>query len=381
MNSGIRAGNILWHVTRTLLFQLPAERSHRIAIGAMGRLSKNNALARFTRSACRLDDDRLKVLRFGYRLDNPLGLAAGFDKNGDLISAMPSFGFGWVEVGTVTPEEQPGNPSPRLFRLPRERALINRFGFNSLGAVKVAENIAKADPVGLLGVNIGRMRCTENKDAATDYIRSIDHLYGLASYIVLNLSSPNTSGLRNLQEPTFLRELLQRVVEHCSSLARSNGRQVPLLVKLSPDLSNDDLVGAAATCFREGIAGIVATNTTTSKSSLKFANSDPKTTVEAGGISGLPLTKRTLEVVRLLYREFDGKMPIIGVGGVMSGEDMWNLMCAGASLVQTYTGFVYGGPLFARNSLKYVVERLRREDIAHVDQIIGRDHRSTNATM
>ncbi|HKS49557.1 MAG TPA: quinone-dependent dihydroorotate dehydrogenase [Amycolatopsis sp.] len=287
-------------------------------------------------------DDPVTV--FGLRFPNRVGLAAGMDKDGRALGAWPSLGFGFVEVGTVTRLAQPGNPKPRLFALPTSDAVINRMGFNNAGADALARKLATekahSKPV-VVGVSIGKSKVVPLEDAVADYQASLRSLYPYADYFAINVSSPNTPGLRSLQDKSQLAELLDELNGTAASLA-GGGTPTPLLVKVAPDLSDTALAEVLEVCDTHGVAGLIATNTTLSREGL--APGDAPTGEEAGGLSGRPLAARAREVVRFVHERTEGKLPIIGVGGIFSGTDARRMLDAGASLVQVYTGFALKGP-------------------------------------
>ncbi|MFE7631020.1 quinone-dependent dihydroorotate dehydrogenase [Kocuria sp. NPDC057446] len=332
--------------------RMDPERAHRIGflgIRAARAARVSTALRVYTRP-----DPVLEVEALGLRFPSPFGLAAGFDKGGEGISALADLGFGHVEVGTVTAQAQPGNPRPRLFRLVRDRAVINRMGFNNEGAAAVAPRLARArrelaaDHRGrarpVLGVNIGKTKAVPLADAVDDYLQSARTLAPLADYLVVNVSSPNTPGLRQLQEIESLRPLLGAVGRTADEAA---DRHVPLLVKIAPDLSDEDVLAVADLALDLGLDGIVATNTTIARTGLA---SDPAE-VEAhgaGGLSGAPLRRRSLEVLRLLRERVGDRLVLVSAGGVTTAEDVRERLDAGAALVQGYTAFLYEGPFWAR---------------------------------
>jgi dihydroorotate dehydrogenase len=297
------------------------------------------------------------VTVFGLRFPNPVGLAAGMDKDGRALHAWPALGFGFVEVGTVTQLPQPGNPRPRLFHLPESDAVINRMGFNNAGADALAERLATGGKPGVpLGVSIGKSRATAIEDAVADYQASLRALYPHADYFAINVSSPNTAGLRTLQDRTALTELLAELRSTSVGLAERAGRApVPLLVKVAPDLSDDALGELLEVCTRHDVAGIIATNTTLARDGL--AGSDAHLAGEVGGLSGRPLAGRARDVVRFVHEETGGKLPIIGVGGILGGHDAQRMLDAGASLVQLYTGFALRGPGLVRQITRTLAGR------------------------
>lgn len=329
-------------ILRPALFALDAETVHEGTLALLARLGP--LLRRLRPLLDTVDHPRLGRTVWGLRFPNPIGLAAGFDKQGTCLDAWEGLGFGFVEIGTVTAVPQPGNPRPRLFRLPADRALVNRFGFNSEGAEAVAARLKAAGPRAIpVGVNIGKSLAVPLEAAAADYEASFDRLAPLADYVAVNVSSPNTPGLRDLQAPDQLRTLLSRLAARNRALPPGRaGRPRPLLVKLSPDLTPAELEDALAAATAAGIDGVIATNTTTSRAGLHAPFDEP------GGLSGRPLAARARAVVAAVHRLTGGRLPIIGVGGLFTADDVRAMLDAGATLVQLYTGFVYGGPLTVR---------------------------------
>ena len=366
---------ILYDLVRPFLFTLSAERAHHVGSGLMDLALAPSPVRSLVRSAAAVHDPALEVERFGIRFPNPVGLAAGFDKTGELFNALGALGFGHVEIGTVTALGQPGNPRPRLFRLPDDHALLNRMGFNNPGAEAVARRLRATPIEPVLGINLGKSKATSLEEAAGDYLRSLELLEGFARYVVVNVSSPNTPGLRQLQDAAPLRELLRALHARGGELAAARGGiPRPLLLKIAPDLGDAQVDEAAAIAVEEGVAGIVAANTTVSRAGLRT----PAARVEAlgaGGISGAPLRMRAREVVSRVWTATGGTMPIVGVGGVFTADDAWELIRAGASLVQLYTGFIYRGPLVAREICLGLSARLRRDGVRSLDEAVGSAHR------
>jgi dihydroorotate dehydrogenase len=313
-----------------------------------------------------------ELRRFGLNFSNPVGLAAGFDKDGTAAQALAALGFGFIEVGTVTCKRQPGNPQPRIFRLPEDRALINRMGFNNSGAAKLAENISQRRPDCVLGVNIGKSRDVPVEEAIPDYLASFEAVYQVADYIAINVSSPNTPNLRELQRAELLNELLKALQRRNRELATqlSLPHSRPLLVKIAPDLTEGAIESIVDVAVRNTIGGLIATNTTVSRNGLRSAKARIESCGE-GGLSGAPLQRRSNAVIARLYRLTRGQLPIIGVGGVFTGEDAWEKICAGASLVELYTGFIYEGPTIAKRINEGLAEILKREAFRSLDEAIG----------
>jgi dihydroorotate dehydrogenase len=329
---------------RPVLFRLgggDAEKAHEFTLG---RLSRMGARTRSVLRARYAVDAPVEV--FGVKFPNAVGLAAGMDKNGVALPAWPALGFGFVEVGTVTAKAQPGNDSPRLFRLRDSEAIINRMGFNNAGAAALAARLKTTGPIGVpLGVSLGKSKVTPLEEAVEDYLTSYELLHPYADYIAVNVSSPNTPGLRTLQDKSAIGNLLGALVG-----------KVPVLVKIAPDLTEPAIAELLDVCLSHGAAGVIATNTTLARDGLAAA--DEPRAGEAGGLSGKPLTEKAREVVHFVHAETDGRLPIIGVGGVMCPDDASRLFDAGASLVQLYSGFIYHGPALVR-SVARVAARTR----------------------
>jgi len=354
---------MIWPALRSLLFRLDAERAHRLAARALRATPL--ALARRLRPRPRPE---LRVRCMGLDLDGPVGLAAGFDKGEVLLPGLFALGFSHVEVGTITPRPQPGNDRPRLFRLPEHRALVNRMGFNNEGAEACAARLAalpRSARLGAVGVNVGKNKATPNEQAEVDYLACIELLYPHADYLVVNISSPNTPGLRQLQE----RAALERLLVACVARLRERAPQKALLVKLAPDLSDAALDEAVDVAVAAGAAGIVATNTTTSRAGVE---GHPRA-AEQGGLSGAPLARRAAEVVRRCRARSGRRLVIVGSGGIMSAEDAYARIRAGASLVQAYTGLVYGGPAFVRDLNAGLCRLLARDGFRSVADAVGVD--------
>src|SRR5512142_1639581 len=354
---------MLWPALRWMLFRLDPERAHALAHAALHGTSP--AAARRKRPAV---PAALKVRAFGLDFDGPLGLAAGFDKGQVSVAGLFGLGFSHVEIGTITPRPQAGNDRPRLFRLPEHRALINRMGFNNEGAEACArrlEALPREARLGPVGVNVGKNKATPNEDAASDYLACIDRLHAYADYLVVNISSPNTPGLRALQE----KAQLDRLLRACVARLRERAPGKPLLVKLAPDLAPEALDEAVDVAVAAGIAGIIATNTTLSRAGVE---GHPRAK-EQGGLSGAPLERLATAVVRRCAERAAGRVPIVGAGGVMSAEDAYAKIRAGASLVQVYTGFVYGGPAFVRKVNEGLATLLARDGFASIQDAVGAD--------
>lgn len=328
-----------------LLRHLPAEATHRWSFALLRGLCRVPLIRWLLARWLAPRDPHLAVEALGLRFPGPLGLAAGFDKDAEGIDALLALGFGSVEVGTVTAQAQPGNPQPRLFRLTRDRALLNRMGFNNGGAERAARHLRhRRASAGVVGVNIGKTKIVEEDAAAADYAASATALAPLADYLVVNVSSPNTPGLRSLQSVDKLRPILQATRAACD--AASPMRRVPLLVKIAPDLADEDVDAVADLALELGLDGIIATNTTIRRDGLR-TDAAKVTALGAGGISGAPVKERSLAVLRRLHERVGERLVLISAGGVETADDVEARLDAGATLVQAYTGFVYGGPLWA----------------------------------
>lgn len=329
---------------RPLFFFFPPETIHRMVFFFLKVLRFIPGAYAVLRRVFVVRDPRLKREVFGLVFDNPVGLAAGFDKDGELPEELSALGFGFIEIGTVTPKPQPGNQKPRMFRLPEDEGLINRMGFNNEGAEAVSDRLKKRKGRTLLGINIGKNKNTPNEDAGGDYAVCFESLFEVADYFVVNVSSPNTPGLRELQEKEPLKKLLLQLKQLNKKLASEKRMsERPILLKIAPDLSNAQLNDIIEIVESTAIQGVVATNTTLSREGLKT----PVAYVHqagAGGLSGKPVRARSTEVIRYLRERSGGAFPIIGVGGIHSVDDAMEKINAGASLVQLYTGFIYEGP-------------------------------------
>ena len=328
----------MYRLIKPLLFKFDPENIHYFVTGALKTLNGVWGLSSVLKNLFELNDKRLERTVFGLTFKNPVGLAAGFDKNASSISELSNFGFGFIEIGTVTPLPQSGNDKPRMFRLPADSGLINRMGFNNEGVEVAAlrlKQLKNRDVI--IGGNIGKNKLTLNEDAVSDYIKCFDALFDVVDYFVVNVSSPNTPGLRELQEKGPLKNILNTLQQR----NKKNEKSKPILLKIAPDLSNAQLDDIVEIVVETGIAGVIATNTTLSRQDLASAE---YLTSESGGLSGKPLTSRSTEVIRYLSEKSGKAFPIIGVGGIHSAKDALEKIDAGASLVQVYTGFIYEGP-------------------------------------
>ncbi|MEU0412525.1 quinone-dependent dihydroorotate dehydrogenase [Streptomyces griseorubiginosus] len=358
-----------------LVFQhMDPEKAHHLAFRWIRLAARVPVLRTFVAAALAPRFRELRTEAFGLRMHGPFGLAAGFDKNAVAVDGMAMLGFDHVEIGTVTGEAQPGNPKKRLFRLVPDRALINRMGFNNEGSLAVAARLASREPVfkTVVGVNIGKTKVVPEAEAVADYVKSAERLAPFADYLVVNVSSPNTPGLRNLQAVDHLRPLLAAVREAADRIVAH--RRVPLLVKIAPDLADEDVDAVADLAVELGLDGIIATNTTIAREGLRSAASLVK---ETGGLSGAPLKERSLEVLRRLYARVGDRITLVGVGGIENAEDAWQRILAGATLVQGYSAFVYEGPFYARAIHKGLAARLRTSPYATLADAVGADVRKT----
>ncbi len=353
---------------RPILFSLPAETAHELALRSLSIAPK---LTRRLSGEGYSGTPFGKLRRFGLTFANPVGLAAGFDKDGIALESLAAMGFGFIEAGTVTYHAQPGNEKPRLFRLPMDQALINRAGFNNRGAKAFAGRVTDNKPNCVLGVSIGKSKKTTLEKAVEDYLKSFAAVYSIADYIAVNVSSPNTPRLRELQHASHLNELLSALQGLNRQLAdKSGGQPKPLLVKLSPDLSEDELQEIVEVVRQNEIAGLIATNTTTERTGLK-TNPSRIAAYGEGGLSGAPLKSRSTSVVARLHNLTNGLIPIIGVGGIFTAADAWDMIGAGACLVQIYTSFIYEGPSVVRDINEGLRRIVSREGFVSLDEAVG----------
>src|SRR5262245_55204308 len=353
--------------------RIPAEFIHHVAFAALRFAMAIPGVRALATRLLAPRDPSLRVHALGLDFPGPLGLAAGFDKDARGAEALGALGFGFVEIGTVTAQAQPGNPKPRMFRLPADRALVNRMGFNNHGADAAALRLARRERGAgrlIVGVNIGKTKVVDEEHAVDDYVASAKKLAPLADYLVVNVSSPNTPGLRDLQAIEKLRPLLTAVRAACD--LASPTRRVPLLVKIAPDLADADIDAIADLALELGLDGVIATNTTISRDGL----ATPEAAVAAlgaGGLSGAPLAPRALAVLRRLHARLGGRVALIAVGGIETADDAWQRIRAGATLVQAYTGFIYGGPGWPRRLHKELAAKVREAHLTSIEQAIGAD--------
>ena len=332
-----------YSLLKPLLFQLDAEFAHDLALKSLKWADKSGVLSLYPKvSAC------VPRQVMGLTFPNAVGLAAGLDKNGAVIDGMAALGFGFIEVGTVTPRPQPGNARPRLFRVTEAQGIINRFGFNNLGVDNLVENVKAAKYKGVLGINIGKNFDTPNEKAVDDYLTCMQKVYGYSSYITINISSPNTKNLRALQEKEALSSLLKTLKLEQTKLAEKHGKYVPITLKIAPDLDESQVIKIADLLMQHKIDGVIATNTTLAREPVKGM----KHGNEAGGLSGAPVRNLSNLVIQQLSKQLQGAVPIIGVGGILSGADAVEKIAAGASLVQVYSGLIYAGPKLVHDICK-----------------------------
>ncbi|MEU0498331.1 quinone-dependent dihydroorotate dehydrogenase [Mycobacterium sp. NPDC006124] len=349
----------MYQALRRLLFLVPPERIHTLVFTLLRLVTRPAPLRRVLTGWLAPRDPVLASTVFGVRFPGPVGLAAGFDKDGTGLDTWGALGFGYAEVGTVTAHAQPGNPAPRMFRLPEDRALLNRMGFNNHGAGALALKLSRHHAAVPIGANIGKTKATPAEDAVADYSESARLVGPLASFLVVNVSSPNTPGLRDLQAVASLRPILAAVRAETTT---------PVLVKIAPDLSDSDVDEIADLAVELGLAGIVATNTTVSRAELLTPGVDA---LGAGGVSGPPVARRSVEVLRRLYARVGDRLVLISVGGIETPDDAWERIVAGASLLQGYTGFVYGGGSWAKRIHDGLAERLHAGGFASLADAVG----------
>ena len=336
---------MLYSLARSLMFSMDAERSHEIALGGMNVAA---ALGLPKLLGAEMLDAPVEVM--GIRFPNPVGLAAGLDKNGSAIDGLAAMGFGFLEVGTVTPRPQAGNPKPRLFRIPEHTAIVNRMGFNNAGVDELLHNVDRACFEGVLGINIGKNKDTPNENANDDYLYCLRKVYSRASYVTVNVSSPNTPGLRTLQFGDSLNTLLEALKNEQARQAGLHDRYVPIAVKIAPDMTEEEVAMVAESLKTYEIDGVIATNTTLSREGVE----DSPVHHEAGGLSGAPVRNKSTRVIRLLSKELSGALPIIGVGGIDSVIAAREKIAAGATIVQIYSGFIFKGPPLIKEIVTHI---------------------------
>ena len=363
------------------------ETAHRQMLKTLSNLEINRDSAwgslaiRQLETTFRVKSDRLEQKLLGLDFPNPLGLAAGFDKDGTAAGIWSSLGFGFAELGAVTLHAQPGNPRPRMFRLPEDKAALNRMGANNLGAAVMADTLTqtwKRQPRQIpIGINLCKSKSAALEAAAVDYVGSFNYLQTVADYFVINVSSPNTPGLRSLQAGEQLEPIL-------AGLQTANSESKPILIKIAPDLEWADIQDILTLAMSYQLSGVIATNTTISRDRLKtkiLKETGNSITDEAGGISGLPVRERSTEVIRFIYQQTESKLPIIGVGGIFTAQDAWEKIVAGASLLQVYTGWVYEGPWMVNQVLSGLLARLEKQGLSHISEAIGLEHHSQGGIL
>ena len=357
---------------RRALFRMDAESAHEKVMGTFSKAMAAGPVRRTVARRLAVDSEKLRVSALGIDFPNPLGMAAGFDKDGKYFNALGALGFGHIEIGTVTGLAQEGNPKPRLFRLVDDEALLNRMGFNNAGSEAMAQRLSNTKIEPILGINFGKSKVVPLDEAVDDYAASLRRLHQYADYLVVNVSSPNTPGLRKLQGADRLRTLMRHVDEVNRELGEVEGsHRRPVMLKISPDLTDAALDDVLQVVTDEAVDGVIATNTTISRDGLVTEDVDE---LGNGGVSGRPLTERSRNMVASIFEKTGGELPIFGVGGVFTGEDALAMIEAGATLVQVWTGFIYGGPLVAQQILTEMLELLDQRGYSHISQAVGAAH-------
>ncbi|MNX08499.1 Dihydroorotate dehydrogenase [compost metagenome] len=360
------------NVGKPVFFRIDPEKAHHLVIGGLHKTAKMpGGISLLSKLYGVTETPDLAVDLFGIHFPTPVGLAAGLDKNAEAVEGFSSIGFGFMEVGTVTPVGQPGNDQPRLFRLPPDEALVNRMGFNNKGAEAMASTLADLPARRVpIAVNIGKNKVTSNEEAHQDYENCISALYPHADFFVVNISSPNTPDLRALQHGSELASLLSAVMHEMKIHNDRSGKSKAVLVKIAPDVSDEELEYMVDTIAASGVSGIIATNTTISREGLTHTNAK-----ETGGLSGRPLKQRSTEIISRIYRQTEGRLPIIGSGGIFNSEDAYEKIRAGASLVEIYTALIYEGPEINRRIHRGLRELLARDGFSHISEAVGANHR------
>ncbi|MEF3302606.1 quinone-dependent dihydroorotate dehydrogenase [Paenibacillus sp. GYB003] len=357
------------NLAKPILFQIDPERAHHLTVDGLGAASRLPGMASLIEAICGVKSDPATTVSLcGLTFPNPVGLAAGLDKNAKAVRGFASLGFGFMEVGTVTPRPQPGNDKPRLFRLPAEEALINRMGFNNVGAEAMAAHLKRAGRQSIpIAVNIGKNKDTPNERAEDDYRKCVRTLYPYGDFFVVNISSPNTPGLRNLQHGAELQSLVSAVKDEMKRASEAAKLPLkPVFVKIAPDVTETELEFMVESLVAGGVSGVIATNTTIGRDGLTHPHAK-----ETGGLSGKPLTSRSTDIVRAVYRMTGGKLPIIGSGGIFTPQDAYEKIRAGASLVEVYTALIYKGPGLLRELNEGLLELLRRDGFSHISEAVG----------
>lgn len=357
----------LYSVARNFLFLLDAETGHKLALNFLTTSSQFDVASRLLRCQYANQVPGLPTSVMGLKFPNPVGLAAGLDKNAEAVDALTNLGFGWLELGTVTPRPQPGNPKKRIFRIPSENAIINRLGFNSIGLEAFIENLKTRRLDGIIGINIGINAKTPIKNAQDDYELGLTAVYPLADYITINVSSPNTPDLRTLQTTDYLDKFLSFIKAHQSRLADEHGQYVPIALKIAPDLDDREIELIAKALTAHKLDGVIATNTTVTRPNIETL----QIAKEVGGLSGAPLRPMATNVIRKLYAHLQGEIPIIGVGGIFSAEHAWEKLEAGAELVQIYSGLIFRGPALIREIVTQLQKKTIQVQSANFQQMLN----------
>lgn len=357
------------NLAKPILFQIDAEKAHHLTVDGLGAVSRVPGMSSLIHTFCGVKSDPATTVSLcGITFPNPVGLAAGLDKNAAAVRGFASLGFGFMEVGTVTPRPQQGNDKPRLFRLPADDALVNRMGFNNVGAETMAAHLKQAGRVRIpVAVNIGKNKDTPNEQAEDDYRKCVRTLYPYGDFFVVNISSPNTPGLRNLQHGAELQSLVRAVKDEMDKASKTYKLPLkPVFVKIAPDVTETELEYMVESLVSSGVSGVIATNTTIGREGLRHPNAK-----ETGGLSGKPLTGRSTDIVRRVYRQTGGKLPIIGSGGIFTASDAYEKIRAGASLVEVYTALIYKGPGLLRELNEGLRGLLERDGFRHVSEAVG----------
>lgn len=362
---------MIYFTLRRLLFTLDPEVAHEMTVKGLQLFQLISPLRNWYQKKMTVVDPRLETSILGLTFPNPVGLAAGFDKHATVYPSIAALGFGFVEVGTLTPRPQSGNPRPRIFRLVDDQAIINHMGFNNHGAERAKHSFDRLPrPTAPIGINLGKNKDTPNEEAPLDYQKGLETLYPYGDYFVINISSPNTVGLRELQRGSALKELLAAVLGKRNQLAQTEGVSRPILLKIAPDLTQEQVEEIVSTALGLGIDGLIATNTTLAREGLTSYRQGEK-----GGLSGRPLTERSTQFIHHLYQLTNGQVPIIGVGGIFNGQDALDKIKAGANLVQVYTGMIYRGPSIARWINQELLRLMEQEQVHRIEEAVGLAHR------
>lgn len=358
----------MYALLRKLLFRLDAEFSHHLVFSLLRACYRLPGVSRLLRRRV----PSLPVEAMGLKFPNPVGLGAGLDKNADFAPILADFGFGFLELGSVTPRPQPGNPKPRLFRLPLQRALLNRMGFNNVGVAQFLNNLYRWEPTCPVGINIGKNRDTPLEHAVDDYVSALRAVYPHADYVAINISSPNTAGLRELQSPEHLDALLAALKSEQAALKQRHARYVPMAVKISPDLDDGQMTALAALVLKHRMDAVIATNTTATRPGLEHE----RLAKETGGLSGRPLKELSTSAIRRLYGHLQGRIPIVGVGGIETAEDAWDKLVAGADLVQIYSVLIYEGPSVVREIIAGLADKVTASGCATLTEAVAKARRA-----